>query len=99
MHPYLPLHDHPILSPEADKLDRGPFVDSLVRSLVTDLLDDKGKVPLLSTPQMSSIFATVPKPLINSAGSFSLFTLTTIDSALSSRARTKMRRSSSSSFF
>lgn len=44
MHSHLPLHDRPILSRDADRLDRGPFIESLVRSLVRDLLDEKGEV-------------------------------------------------------
>src|SRR5947209_1309061 len=35
--------DRPIESQAADKLDRGPFVDSLVRALIVDKFDDGGE--------------------------------------------------------
>jgi KAP family P-loop domain len=35
--------DRPIESEAANQLDRGPFVDSLVRALIIDDLDEKGE--------------------------------------------------------
>jgi KAP family P-loop domain len=44
LHRHASRQDRPIDSEAADQLDRGPFVDSLVRALIVDELTDKGEL-------------------------------------------------------